>query len=237
MLKSQHSIIKEMYNTTMELSSEQQPQRSSSSSSKNNSNNLKLTDTVASQFRSSLRKLMHILFAKEPSYIRCIKPNYDKSPALFDAELVRHQVKYLGLLENLRVRRAGYAYKKPFALFLDKYKCLCEQTWPVWRGGEARKGVATLLASLNFTEGVEYALGISKLFIRSSKTFFELEDKLDRRKAYLASVIKALYKGYRQRIAYRKMIRAAFVISLAVKRWLARKYFQKRIKAKLVLKK
>ena len=36
---------------------------------------------------------------------------------------MRHQVKYLGLMENLRVRRAGFAYRRPFPFFLQRYSC------------------------------------------------------------------------------------------------------------------
>ena len=34
---------------------------------------------------------------------------------------VRHQVEYLGLKENIRVRRAGYAFRREFAKFLRRY--------------------------------------------------------------------------------------------------------------------
>lgn len=35
---------------------------------------------AASQFKNSLMKLMEILMSKEPSYVRCIKPNDAKQP-------------------------------------------------------------------------------------------------------------------------------------------------------------
>ncbi|ETE66384.1 Myosin-IA [Ophiophagus hannah] len=99
---------------------------------------------------------------EEPYYVRCIKPNDQKSPFLFDEERCRHQVSYLGLLENVRVRRAGFAYRQPYHRFLLRYKMTCEYTWPnhlmasdgaatqslieqhgfqddVWRGALARK--------------------------------------------------------------------------------------------------
>lgn len=53
--------------------------------------------------------------------MRCIKPNDQKSPTLFDEERCRHQVAYLGLLENVRVRRAGFAYRQPYDRFLLRY--------------------------------------------------------------------------------------------------------------------
>ena len=39
----------------------------------------------------------------------------------FDEKVVRHQVKYLGLMENLRVRRAGFCYRRVFEVFLQRY--------------------------------------------------------------------------------------------------------------------
>lgn len=42
------------------------------------------------------------------------------SSGRFDEVLVRHQVKYLGLMENLRVRRAGFAYRRNYEAFLER---------------------------------------------------------------------------------------------------------------------
>ena len=57
---------------------------------------------------------------QEPYYVRCIKPNDVKSPLLFEQERCRHQVEYLGLLENVRVRRAGFAYRQTYPRFLQR---------------------------------------------------------------------------------------------------------------------
>ena len=105
---------------------------------------------AATQFKTSLAELMVILMSKQPSYVRCIKPNDNKRPGeqclllltrchvipigILQDNIIYHQVKYLGLMENLRVRRAGFCYRRPFAVFLGRYKSLCPKTWPVWRG-------------------------------------------------------------------------------------------------------
>ena len=39
----------------------------------------------------------------------------------FDDRIVRHQVKYLGLMENLRVRRAGFCYRRHLSVFLERW--------------------------------------------------------------------------------------------------------------------
>ena len=41
----------------------------------------------------------------------------------FVDQIVRHQVKYLGLMENLRVRRAGFAYRRQYEHFLERSVC------------------------------------------------------------------------------------------------------------------
>lgn len=56
----------------------------------------KRPDTAVTQFKNSVNNLMDILMNKEPSYIRCIKPNEFKMSGQFDDVLVGHQVKYLG---------------------------------------------------------------------------------------------------------------------------------------------
>lgn len=100
---------------------------------------------------------MDILITKEPSYIRCIKPNDDKKPNDFNDNIVKHQVKYLGLMENLRVRRAGFAYRRPYDEFLKRYKSLSKATWPNYRGNP-KDGVALLVKDLGYTQD-EYRMG------------------------------------------------------------------------------
>ncbi|KAB1255561.1 Unconventional myosin-Ih [Camelus dromedarius] len=113
--------------------------------------------TVGTQFKNSLSSLLEILISKEPSYIRCIKPNERKEPSKFDDFLIRHQVKYLGLMEHLRVRRAGFAYRRKYEHFLQRYKSLCPDTWPRWHGPPA-EGVERLIKYIGY-KPEEYKLG------------------------------------------------------------------------------
>uniref|UniRef100_A0A8C1X9K0 Myosin Ic, paralog a n=1 Tax=Cyprinus carpio TaxID=7962 RepID=A0A8C1X9K0_CYPCA len=152
-------------------------------------------ETAATEFKLSLAKLMEILMSKEPLYVRCIKPNDAKQPGGFDEVLVRHQVKYLGLMEYLRVRRAGFAYRRNFEVFLERYKSLCPDTWPNWRG-TLPEGVATLVKHLNY-KPEEYKLGRSKIFIRFPRTLFVTEDALEAKKQTIAVTLQTSWRGYR----------------------------------------
>ncbi|KAG8145971.1 hypothetical protein E2320_012406 [Naja naja] len=149
--------------------------------------NRRRPETVATQFKTSLSSLIDILMSKEPSYIRCIKPNGDKEPDKFDDSLIRHQVKYLGLMEHLRVRRAGFAYRRKYEHFLQRYKSLCPDTWPQWRG-PAAKGVEKLIHHIGY-KPEEYKMGRTKLFIRFPRTLFATEDAFEHRKHLLSMYV------------------------------------------------
>ncbi|CAJ1064185.1 unconventional myosin-Ic [Xyrichtys novacula] len=185
--------------------------------------------TAATQFKTSLMKLKEILMSKEPSYVRCIKPNDAKQPDRFDEVLVRHQVKYLGLMENLRVRRAGFAYRRRFEAFLQRYKPLCPETWPNWHGRLA-DGVSTLVNHLGYKEE-EYKLGRSKIFIRFPKTLFTTEDALEAKKPDIALTLQTSWRGYRERAKYQRIRNAVIVIQSAWRGMKARRRARRRREA------
>ncbi|KAJ3590702.1 hypothetical protein NHX12_008651 [Muraenolepis orangiensis] len=189
----------------------------------------KRPDTAATQFKSSLAKLMEILMSKEPSYVRCIKPNDSKQAGRFDEVLIRHQVKYLGLMENLRVRRAGFAYRRPYPIFLQRYKSLCPSTWPNWEG-KLSEGVSTLVKHLGY-KPEEYKMGRSKIFIRFPKTLFATEDALETRKHSIATKLQASWKAFSQKSKYQKLRRSAVLIEAWWRGILARRRAQRRRQA------
>jgi len=194
--------------------------------SENELNSKKRPTTAATQFKNSLIKLMETLHSKEPWYVRCIKPNDDKRSNTFDEQVVKHQVKYLGLMENLRVRRAGFAYRRTYEAFLHRYKSLCPQTWPHFNRS-AKEGVQVLVNHLGYQHS-EYRMGKTKLFIRFPRTLFDTEDAFQRRKHELAAIIQAQFKGYKQRKRYQEMRRAATVIASYWRRHQAIKLLKRR---------
>ncbi|KAL0994280.1 hypothetical protein UPYG_G00120170 [Umbra pygmaea] len=194
----------------------------------------KRPETAATQFKNSLAKLMDILMSKEPSYVRCIKPNDAKQPGRFDEALVRHQVKYLGLMENLRVRRAGFAYRRHYQAFLQRYKSLCPSTWPNWQGPLA-DGVATLVQHLGYTPE-EYKLGRTKIFIRYPKTLFTTEDALEARRPSLALSLQTSWRGYRERSKYQRIRHAVIVIQSAWRGMKSRRRARRRRQAANIIR-
>jgi len=178
-----------------------------------------------------MAQLIDILNSKQPSYVRCVKPNDNKQPGVLNEEIVRHQVKYLGLMENLRVRRAGFAYRRHYEQFLKRYKPLCPVTWPNYAGA-ARQGVAEICSHLShiYTHD-DYSLGRTKIFIRLPRTLFATEDALALRKHDIATRIQAKYKAYHQRQVFIQQKHAVTCISKYWRRVLAIRLLQRRRKA------
>ncbi|XP_052824673.1 unconventional myosin-Ic isoform X1 [Octopus bimaculoides] len=195
----------------------------------------KRPETAATQFKVSLNQLMDNLMSKEPSYVRCIKPNDSKRSDLFDDQIASHQVKYLGLMENLRVRRAGFAYRRPYEVFLKRYKSLCPSTWPSFNGSH-KDGVQCLVKYLKYGED-DYRLGRTKLFIRFPRVLFATEDAFQMKKNCLATQIQAKFKGYRQQQIYKKLRFSAIVLQCWIRQILARKLLERRKRATQIIRK
>ncbi|XP_019394390.1 PREDICTED: unconventional myosin-Ih isoform X1 [Crocodylus porosus] len=197
--------------------------------------NRRRPETVATQFKNSLTSLIEILMSKEPSYVRCVKPNEDKEPGKFNELLIRHQVKYLGLMEHLRVRRAGFAYRRKYEMFLQRYKSLCPETWPQWHG-PAAEGVERLIKYIGYRPE-DYKLGRTKIFIRFPRTLFATEDAFESKKYLLVSRLQATYKSMLGRRAYLKKRTAAIKLEACWRGVMARRAAKRRTWAVQTLRK
>ncbi|XP_037644898.1 unconventional myosin-Ib isoform X5 [Sebastes umbrosus] len=187
--------------------------------------NLKRPPTAGFQFRASVGTLMRNLQTKNPNYIRCIKPNDKKASHIFTDSLVCHQVRYLGLMENVRVRRAGYAFRQAYEPCLERYKMLCKRTWPHWRG-PAREGVEVLMADLQVPVE-EFSYGRSKIFIRNPRTLFTLEERRRQCLQDLATLIQKIYRGWKCRSHFLLLKKSQIVVAAWYRRYAQQKKYQK----------
>uniref|UniRef100_A0A6Q2YHZ9 Myosin ID n=1 Tax=Esox lucius TaxID=8010 RepID=A0A6Q2YHZ9_ESOLU len=177
--------------------------------------------TAATLFKNSMIALVENLACKEPYYVRCIKPNEVKSPLLFEQERCRHQVEYLGLLENVRVRRAGFANRQEYPRFLQRYKMISEFTWPNHDLRSDREAVKMLLQSCGLEHDVAY--GKTKVFIRTPRTLFSLEEQRAEMVGRIVLFLQKVWRGTIARMRYRRM-RAALVILRAYRRFKVKSY-------------
>jgi myosin-1 len=159
--------------------------------------------TAGDKIRSSANDLVTTLMQAQPSYIRTIKPNSNKSPTEYDERAVLHQIKYLGLQENVRIRRAGFAYRQTFQKFVDRFYLLssktsyaAEYTWH----GDINSAVQIILQDTGIPKE-EWQMGISKIFIKTPETLFALESMRDKYWHTMATRIQRAWRRYlRKRI-------------------------------------
>uniref|UniRef100_A0A8C1XTR4 Myosin IG n=1 Tax=Cyprinus carpio TaxID=7962 RepID=A0A8C1XTR4_CYPCA len=178
--------------------------------------------TAATLFKNSIIALVDKLACKEPYYVRCIKPNEVKSSMLFDDGRCQHQVAYLGLLENVRVRRAGFAYRQPYARFLQRYKMTCEYTWPNHLMSTDQEAVEAIVNQHGFEDDVAY--GHTKLFVRTPRTLFTLEQERAALIPILVLFLQKVWRGALARMRCRK-IRAIYTIMAHYKCYKVKAHF------------
>uniref|UniRef100_A0A8C0L700 Unconventional myosin-X n=1 Tax=Canis lupus dingo TaxID=286419 RepID=A0A8C0L700_CANLU len=206
-------------------------------SSRNNQDTLKCGSkhrrpTVSSQFKDSLHSLMATLSSSNPFFVRCIKPNTQKMPDQFDQAVVLNQLRYSGMLETVRIRKAGYAVRRPFQDFYKRYKVLMRNA----AVPDDIRGKCTALLQLYDSSNSEWQLGKTKVFLRES-----LEQKLEKQReeevTRAAMVIRAHVLGYLARKQYRKVLYCVVIIQKNYRAFLLRRRFLHLRKAAIVFQK
>ena len=160
--------------------------------------NRKQPPSAGDRIRTSANLLVETLMKCQPSYIRTIKPNENKSPTEYNVPNVLHQIKYLGLQENVRIRRAGFAYRQDFDKFVDRFFLLSpatsyagEFTWT----GSTEAAVKQILKDTSIPQE-EWQMGVTKAFIKAPETLFALEHMRDRYWHNMATRIQRMWRAY-----------------------------------------
>lgn len=161
----------------------------------------KRPETSSDKIKRSANALVETLSKCQPSYIRTIKPNQTKKPKDYDNQQVLHQVKYLGLKENVRIRRAGFAYRTTFEKFVQRFYLLSPATGYagdyIWQGDDLT-AVKEILRSCHIPT-TEYQLGTTKVFIKTPETLFGLEDMRDKYWHNMAARIQRAWRRHVKR--------------------------------------
>lgn len=114
----------------------------------NNNNNKSNKMTLSAKFKLDLDQLMNTLRTTSPHFIRCVKPNEFQMPDRFEPNLTLNQLKYSGLFEAIRIRKAGYAVRLPHALFISRYAHITKDPIPKHHRGNPHQHVQALLSAL-----------------------------------------------------------------------------------------
>jgi myosin heavy subunit len=177
--------------------------------------------TVGAQFREQVNSLMNTLAATSPHYVRCIKPNGEKTPNTFTDELILQQLRFSGMLDTIRIRKAGFPIRYAAEDFYTRYKILAPKV--LLDKKDARVSGKGILNEAKLDTD-SWRVGITKIFLRE-----ELHNKMeDMRKSklnYYASFIQRFYLSSKLRKKHQKQITAAVVLESVIRRKIAQSYF------------
>jgi len=137
--------------------------------------------TAGFKLRTSAQYLVDRLSKCHPHYIRCIKSNDKKLAMNFNSTRVQHQVKYLGLLENVKVKRSGYAYRNMKQQFLNRYGIICTENDQQQKPSSVSAFAEWVKANVSDIGADEIEEGKTKVFVRTPETIFILEELLYKR--------------------------------------------------------
>ncbi|KAA0722587.1 Unconventional myosin-XV [Triplophysa tibetana] len=156
--------------------------------------------TVAAKFQQSLQELLDKMERCNPFFVRCMKPNNNKEPGIFDPELVATQLRYSGILDTIRIRKEGYPIRVPFHKFLNRYKGLLGMKKPPPPDGD---NCVIMLMKLSPVNKGDFQVGVSKLFLKED-VYQLLESKRDRMMHVAALTLQRYVRMYLTRKKFLK---------------------------------
>ncbi|KAH3682256.1 hypothetical protein WICPIJ_006766 [Wickerhamomyces pijperi] len=210
--------------------------------------------TLGSIFKNSLIELMSTINSTNVHYIRCIKPNEEKTAWKFDPLMVLSQLRACGVLETIKISCAGFPSRWTYEEFASRYHILLNpgQYESLLTGSASTEQIREICNSIlqKVELGSEtYQLGLTKIFFKagmlahlekvrtdklfSSATLIQKHIKgnyyrrqfLEIRKSI--AKLQALVLGYnaRARIQQEKEATAATSIQTLIRGFLARQRF------------
>ncbi|MED6174092.1 hypothetical protein PIB30_065619 [Stylosanthes scabra] len=155
--------------------------------------------SVCQKFKGQLFNLMDQLECTTPHFIRCIRPNIKQLPDIYDEGLVLQQLKCSGILEVVRISRAGYPTRMTHQEFCTRYGFLLSEA------NKSQDPLSTSVAILQqFNIPSEMCqFGYTKLYLRAGQT-----DSLElKRKQVLQGtvVLQKYFRGYQARSYFQEL--------------------------------
>ncbi|XP_068599325.1 unconventional myosin-VIIb [Brachionichthys hirsutus] len=170
----------------------------------------KRVPTLAGQFRQSLDSLMKTLTVCQPYFIRCIKPNDFKKPTLFDRELCIRQLRYSGMMETIKIRKAGFPVRYTFDEFLVRYRVLLK-TYVCDPKTESKEKCCESICETVIAEEGNWKTGKTKIFLKDyHDTMLEMERMKELN--VKALIIQKVLRGYKYRRQFLRKRAGAVVV-------------------------
>ncbi|KAF0708398.1 hypothetical protein As57867_006349, partial [Aphanomyces stellatus] len=182
--------------------------------------------TIANSFKKQLGELMEQIAKTTTQYVRCIKPNANKSAHEFDRQMVVDQLRCAGVIAAIRISRAAFPNRLTLVEFARRFDIICPSKL---RKAAPEVMVLGLLEKLGITEtssqNAKFAIGKSKVYF-SSGLLQHLEDQRSVVLRKQATIIQTHMRGYVKRKHFLAMKVAAKVVQSIVRMFFQHKRFR-----------
>jgi len=162
-------------------------------------------------------------------YVRCIKPNALKQANDYNDSLVLDQLRYLGILDIIRIRKEGFPIHLSFEEFMSKYKCLIKNK----SCSSTRSDIALVLKELDVLE-TEWQIGKSKLFLRNS-AYEPLEEARKHMICENSTIIQKNWRRYLCSKNYLRVRKAILIIQHSYRGWKLRINFLRKKRSVIII--
>lgn len=127
--------------------------------------------SVLTTFKVQLNQLLKTIGKTNTYYVRCLKPNDEHVPSLLDKQKVLNQLKYAGVLEAVKVARAGYPIRFTKDIFIDKYYSFFNT---INKFQYSQDELINYIIKKCSISNKKYQIGLTKFFIKKD-TYTNLE--------------------------------------------------------------
>ncbi|XP_078611849.1 unconventional myosin-XV-like isoform X5 [Branchiostoma floridae x Branchiostoma japonicum] len=169
--------------------------------------------TVSAKFQESLEELLEEISKCNPLFVRCMKPNTCKAALMFDTAIVLEQLRNLGILDTIRIRKKGYPIRVPFKQFADRYKFMIGELNP---DSDPRGVCIMILGKLGSHFADQFQLGQSKVFLREVVEH-HLETERSRILNLAATQVQRVFRGHVAAKAFSRMKSAIVTIQAGIR--------------------
>ncbi|CEG45057.1 myosinlike protein [Plasmopara halstedii] len=168
----------------------------------------KAPKSLGSQFKTSLAQLMDNIRTTNSHYVRCIKPNSNKSSTEFNKRMIVEQLRSAGVIEAIRITRSGYPSRLTPAELATRYAIMFP---PSMHSKDVRRTCSVFMTSIGRKSPLEYQMGKSLIYFKNG-VMEELEAMKSDFMYYEARTIQRIALGFLERRRLRNKINAAIVL-------------------------
>ena len=170
---------------------------------------------ITGKFRKEIKALVKELNSCESNYVRCLKPNEQKKEFFVTPTFLFNQIKYLGILDTINVRKQGFPTRKTYEEFFKEYKALFRNLIKSKNSDQNKVNeiIKRLIPNLseihNDLNDPKYLLGNSKIFMKQEFSILLENNKQKLLKKIINScqIIKvAIYKFHKkEKLEFKKI--------------------------------